>query len=69
MVCRSIRGRAALGRPAEGVIEVVRVEHRPQAVSALVARIAGLEPEPAEVRVVIETRHGLLVAALAAAGS
>ena len=48
---------------------MVRVEHRPQAVSALVARIAGLEPEPAEVRVVIDTRHGLLVAALAAAGS
>jgi transposase len=58
----------ALGRPAEGVIEVVRVEHCPQAVSALVARIAGLEPDPAEVRVVIETRHGLLVEALVAAG-
>jgi transposase len=58
----------ALGQPAEGVIEVVRVEHRPQAVSALVARIAGLEPDPAEVRVVIETRHGLLVEALVAAG-
>jgi transposase len=58
----------ALGRPAEGVIEVVRVEHRPQAVSALVARIAGLEPDAAEVRVVIETRHGLLVEALVEAG-
>jgi transposase len=58
----------ALGRPAEGVIEVARVEHRPQAVSALVARIAGLEPDPAEVRVVIETRHGLLVEALVEAG-
>lgn len=58
----------ALGQPAEGVIEVVRVEHRPQAVSALVARIAGLEPDPAEVRVVIETRHGLLVEALLEAG-
>ena len=31
----------ALGRPGEGVIEVVRVEHRPQAVAALVERIAG----------------------------
>src|SRR5215470_4288125 len=30
----------ALGRPADGIIEVVRVEHCPQAVSALVARIA-----------------------------
>ena len=58
----------ALGRPGSGVIEVVRVEHRPQAVSALAARIAGLEADPAEVRVVIETRHGLLVEALVGAG-
>jgi hypothetical protein len=58
----------ALGLPAEGVIEVVRVEHRPQAVSALMARIAGLEPDPAEVRVVLETRHGLLVETLVGAG-
>ena len=35
---------------------------------ALVARIGGLEPDPAEVRVVIETRHGLLVEALVDAG-
>ena len=58
----------ALGHLGEGVIEVLRVEHRPQAVAALVARIAGLEPDPAEVRVVIETRHGLLVEALVEAG-
>jgi transposase len=58
----------ALGRPDEGVIEVLRVEHRPQAVAALVERIAGLEADPAEVRVVIETRHGLLVEALVEAG-
>ncbi len=58
----------ALGSPGEGVTEVVRVEHRPRAVSALVERIAGLEPDPAEVRVVIETRHGLLVEALVEAG-
>ena len=58
----------ALGRPGEGVIEVLRVEHRPQAVAALVERIAGLEADPAEVRVVIETRHGLLVEALVEAG-
>ena len=44
------------------------MEHRPQAVAALVERIAGLEPDPAEVRVVIETRHGLLVEALVEAG-
>ena len=58
----------ALGSPGEGVISVLRVEHRPEAVSALVGRIAGLEPDPAEVRVVIETRHGLLVEALVEAG-
>ena len=58
----------ALGSPGEGVIEVRRVEHRPEALSALVERIAGLEADPAEVRVVLETRHGLLVEALVDAG-
>ena len=58
----------ALGSPGEGVISVLRVEHQPGAVSALVERIAGLEVDPAEVRVVIETRHGLLVEALVEAG-
>lgn len=51
----------ALGRPGEGVFEVERVEHSPKALDALCARIAQLEPDPAEVRVVLETRHGLLV--------
>jgi transposase len=54
----------ALGRPGEGVVEVRRIEHHPDAVAALVNRIAGMEADPAEVRVVIETRHGLLVDAL-----
>jgi transposase len=58
----------ALGRPGEGVIEVRRVEHTPAAVDALVTHIATLEPDPAEVRVVIETRHGLLVERLVDAG-
>jgi len=58
----------ALGSPGEGVISVLRAGHRPEAVSALVERIAGLEADPAEVRVVIETRHGLLAGALAGAG-
>ena len=58
----------ALGRPGEGVIQITRVEHTPAAVEALVARIAGLEQDPAEVRVVIETRHGLLVERLVDAG-
>ena len=58
----------ALGRPGQGVIEVIRIEHRPGAVDALVDRIAGLEPDPADVRVVLETRHGLLVERLIDAG-
>ena len=58
----------AVGRPGVGVVDVARVEHTPAAVAALVARIAGLEPDPAEVRVVLETRHGLLVEALVDAG-
>jgi transposase len=37
-------------------------------VERLVSRLAELEPDPAEVRVVIETRHGLLVEALLDAG-
>lgn len=58
----------ALGRPDEGVIELGRVDHTPAAVQALLARISKLEPDPAEVRVVIETRHGLLVERLVDAG-
>jgi transposase len=51
----------ALGRPGDGVIEVLRVDHTPAALAALVDRIAALEPDPAEVRVVLETSHGHLV--------
>src|SRR3990170_191078 len=58
----------ALGTPGDGVIEVVRVEHTPKAVDALAARIATLERDPAEVRVVIEARHGMLVERLVDAG-
>jgi hypothetical protein len=58
----------ALGRPGEGVIEVVRVGHNPRAVDALVDKVAALERDPAQVRVVIETRHGLLVDRLVDAG-
>lgn len=58
----------ALGRPGDGVFDVRRVEHSPKAVDALVERIAQLEPDPAEVRVVLETRHGLLVERLVDAG-
>ena len=47
------------------MIQVLRVEHTPAAVDQLIAQIATLEPEPAEVWVVIETRHGLLVRIIA----
>ena len=58
----------ALGRPGEGVIGQFRIEHGPAGVQRLVTRCLELEPDPAEVRVVLETRHGLLVEALADAG-
>jgi transposase len=50
------------------VVEVRRVEHAPAAVEALLAHVQALEPNPAEVRVVLETRHGLLVERLLDAG-
>jgi hypothetical protein len=50
------------------VIQLLRVEHTPAAVDQLIAQIATLEPDPAEVRVVIETRHELLVERLLVAG-
>lgn len=58
----------ALGRPGEGVREQFRIEHGPAGVARLVARCLELEPDPAQVRVVLETRHGLLVEALVDAG-
>ena len=50
------------------MIQLRRVEHTPAAVDQLIAQIATLEPDPAEVRVVIKTRHGLLVERLLDAG-
>ena len=47
----------ALGRPGEGVIDVARVEHDPRSLDALIARLVVLEPDPAEVRVVLETSY------------
>lgn len=58
----------AIGRPGEGVIGQFRIEHGPAGVGRLVARCLELEADPAEVRVVLETRHGPLVEALADAG-
>lgn len=58
----------ALGTIEQGVVEQFRVEHGPAGVQALIGRCLALEPDPAEVRVVLETRHGLLVEALIDAG-
>ena len=58
----------ALGTPEKGVIEQFRIEHGPGGVERLIGRCVALEPDPAEVRVVLETRHGLLVDALVDAG-
>jgi transposase len=58
----------ALGTPEKGVIEQFRIDHGPAGVDRLIGRCLALEPDPAEVRVVLETRHGLLVDALVDAG-
>jgi hypothetical protein len=58
----------ALGTQEKGVIEQFRIEHGPAGVAGLIERALRLEPDPAEVRVVLETRHGLLVEALVDAG-
>jgi transposase len=58
----------ALGVPGKGVIEEFRIDHSPAGIARLVARCVALESDPAEVRVVLETRHGLLVEALLDAG-
>lgn len=58
----------ALGRPGEGVIDQFRIDHTAAGVGRLVARCLELELDPADVRVVLETRHGILVEALADAG-
>jgi hypothetical protein len=51
-----------------GVIQIRRIEHTPAAVTDLLADIVRLEPDPAEVRVVLETRHGMLVERLVDTG-
>ncbi|PKW16699.1 transposase [Saccharopolyspora spinosa] len=58
----------ALGRPGEGVIEQFRIDRTAAGVARLVARCLDREPDPAEVRVVLETRHGVLVETLVDAG-
>lgn len=58
----------ALGQPGRGVIEQFRIDHTPAGVHRLVARCLELADDPADVRVVLETRHGLLVESLIDAG-
>jgi transposase len=58
----------ALGTQEKGVVEQFRITHDPAGVASLIERALALEPDPAEVRVVLETRHGLLVEALIDAG-
>jgi hypothetical protein len=50
------------------VIQIRRIGHTPAAVTDLLADIVRLEPDPAEVRVVLETRHGMLVERLVDTG-
>ena len=58
----------AFGTQEKGVIEQFRIQHGPAGVTTLIERALALEPDPAEIRVVLETRHGLLVEALIDAG-
>jgi transposase len=50
------------------VIQQFRIEHSPAGIERLITRCLALDPDPAEIRVVLETRHGLLVEALVDAG-
>ncbi|MDQ3827154.1 MAG: IS110 family transposase [Actinomycetota bacterium] len=58
----------ALGTAEKGVIQQFQIEHSPAGIERLSMRCLALERDPAEIRVVLETRHGLLVEALVDAG-
>jgi hypothetical protein len=58
----------AVGTPELGVVEQFRIEHGPAGLDRLISRCLAREPDAAQVRVVLETRHGLLVEALLDAG-
>ncbi len=58
----------ALGTQEKEVIEQFRTNHGPAGVTALIERTLRIKPDPAEVRVVLETRHGLPLEALIDAG-
>lgn len=58
----------ALGNPERGVFDVRRVMHEPSSLDGLIRLIGRLEPDPGDVRVVLETSHGALVERLVEAG-
>lgn len=58
----------ALGRPGDGIVDQFRIDHTVAGVERLITRCLELATDPADVRVVLETRHGVLVEALADAG-
>jgi hypothetical protein len=58
----------AFGIAGKGVVKEFRIQHGPEGINRLIERCLELEPDPAEVRVVLETRHGLLVETLVEAG-
>jgi hypothetical protein len=47
----------ALRTVAKGVTEQFRIEHSPAGVERLIERCLALEPDPPEIRVVLDTRH------------
>ncbi len=58
----------ALGLPGDGIVQQFRIDHTAAGVERLITRCLKLESDPADVRVVLETRHGVLVEALVDAG-
>lgn len=48
----------ALGTPEKGVVQQFPIEHSPAGVERLVTRCLALKGDPAEIRVVLETRRG-----------
>jgi hypothetical protein len=58
----------AVGTAEQGVVDQFRIEHGPAGIERLIKRCLALEADPAEVRVVLKTRQGLLVESLLEAG-
>jgi transposase len=58
----------ALGTAEKGVIQQFRIEHSPAGIERLIMRVWRWSRIRLQIRVVLETRHGLLVEALVDAG-